>query len=554
MQNEYPPLPSLKIIDTYPEQIIKFAFQLTRKTPSCLILLSNQLKDLLISLKNALFISDENAEIDKYINYYILLYKLIIYTRDIFVGKGERDLTYMMISIWYSQFPILAIYSIKTICEKNYGSWKDIKYLCNYIKENSLKNTEDPIIENCIYILNQQLIKDIQIQTQQNENEKISLVSKWIPREKSKKFGWLFHKCAIQWSKLLYPEYYYFTTTKPSIPFQNKVKREYRRNISKLNQELDTVQIKQCKNKWADINFDNVSEITRQIQFNVFLNQDMYGYIRRQNDDRNICRENMINKENKKKNWKKKEIYNSFQMGDLIKEIEFAQTIEYMERINICWDNMKKTILQNIENIIPIFDLTTTNYINGLSISIMLSEISKIQNKILVYDQIPVWINLSDTKSLLEKVEKIQEIKNSKQVETSNIFATLELLMLSCLNTNLSQDDVANLVLCIVSDFSTPIKELHLHIQYFFHKNGYQKTPHMIYWNISLHNNIYYPCSAFTPRTLMISGTTSSCFHFLNESLWKEYTPYTYLCNILNHERYSEIEKYFLQLTTNCLV
>jgi hypothetical protein len=154
MQNEYPPLPSLKIIDTYPEQIIKFAFQLTRKTPSCLILLSNQLKDLLISLKNALFISDENAEIDKYINYYILLYKLIIYTRDIFVGKGERDLTYMMISIWYSQFPILAIYSIKTICEKNYGSWKDIKYLCNYIKENSLKNTEDPIIENCISLIN----------------------------------------------------------------------------------------------------------------------------------------------------------------------------------------------------------------------------------------------------------------------------------------------------------------------------------------------------------------------------------------------------------------
>lgn len=254
--------------------------------------------------------------------------------------------------------------------------------------------------------------------------------------------------------------------------------------------------------------------------------------------------------EKKQKRIIKKEIYNSFSMDELIKEIEFAQTLEYMERINICWDNVKNTILQNTENIIPILDLTSTNYINALSISLMLSEISKIQNKILVYDQISTWVNLSETKSLLEKVEKIQEIKNSKQVETCNIFTALELLMLSSLNTNLSQEDVENLVLCIVSDFSTPIKELHLHIQYFFHKNGYKKTPHIIYWNISLHNNIYYPCSAFTPRTLMISGTSSSCFQFLNDPLWKEYTPYTYLCNILNQERYSEIEEYFLQLTT----
>jgi hypothetical protein len=553
---EYPPLPSLQIKDTYPEQITRFAFQLTRKTPISLTLLSNQLNDLLISLKNALSLCDEKEEIDKYINYYILLYKLIIHTRDIFVGKGERDLTYMMIWIWYKQFPVLAIHAIKTICEKetySYGSWKDINYFCNYIKENSLEKTEDSIIETCIYLFNQQLIKDLK---NQEDLKRISLVSKWIPREKSKKFGWLYHKCAIQWSHIMYPEYYYFVTTKPSIPFQHKIKREYRRNISTLNKKLDTVQIKQCKNEWKEINFHNVSQRTKQNQFNVFLNQDMYGYIRRQNHDRIICRENRISYEFQQQQphhqnlnqQSKKEIYSSFSMNDLIKEIEFAQTIEYMERININWDNVKKTILQNTENIIPLFDLTTTNYINGLSISIMLSEISKIQNKILVYDEIPVWVNLSETNSLLEKVAKIQEIKNSKHVETSNIFTALELLLLSSLNTNLSPEDVANLVLCIVSDFSTPMKELHLHIQYIFHKNGYPKTPHIIYWNISLQHSIYYPCSAFTPRTLMISGTTSSCFQFLNDPLWKEYTPYTYLCNILGQKRYSEIETFFLQL------
>ena len=552
---DYPPLPSLKIIDTYPEQITQFAFQLTRKTPSDLKKISYQLNDLLISLKNALFISDDTDKINQYIHYYILLYKLIAYTRDIFVGKGERDLTYMMIYVWYTQFPILGIHILHLLSDKKsypFGCWKDIKYFCNYVKENSPKNTNDSIIETCVNILNQQLIKDIQ-----NKKE-ISLVSKWIPREKSKKFGWLFDKCAIQWSQIMYPEYYYFATTKPSIPFQNKIKREYRKNISNLNRQLDTVQIKQCENRWSHIKINTITENTKHKQLNVLLNQDMYGYVRRQTEDRNICRENMIShlfyeyetpQTQTQTQTYKKEIYSSFQMKDLIKEIEFAYTIESMERINHNWDKVKGNILQKTENIIPILDLTTTNYINALSISIMLSEISKIQNKILVYDQIPVWVNFSETKSLFEKVKQVQEIKNSKQVETSNVFTALELLMLSIQNTNMSLEEVANLVLCIVSDFSTPIKELQLHIHYFFHKNGYSKSPHIIYWNVSLYQNNYYPCNAFTTRTLMISGTSSSCFQFLNDPLWKEYTPYTYLCNVLGQERYHELEKYFLELT-----
>ena len=551
---DFPPLPSLKIIDTYPEQITHFAFQLTRKTSIDLKKISYQLTDLLISLKNALSISDDTDQINKYIHYYILLYKLIAYTRDIFVGKGERDLTYMMIYVWNTQFPILAIHILQQIVVSRtrypFGCWKDIKYFCNYVRENSPKQSEDPIIETCVNILNQQLIKDLN--TSETKSKSKSNVSKWIPREKSKKFGWLFHKCAIQWSQMIYPDYYYY---KPSISFQNKVKREYRKNISHLNRQIDTVQIKQCENRWSQIKMDTITENTKQTQLNVLLNQDIYGYIRRQTEDRNICRENMIsylfysNLSNSNENYTKKEIYSSFQMKDLIKEIEFAYTIEYMENINNNWDKVKGNILQNTENIIPILDLTTTNYMNALSISIMLSEISKIQNKILVYDQIPIWVNLSETKSLLEKVNKIHTIKNSKQVETSNVFTALELLMLSIQNTNMSPEDVANLVLCIVSDFSTPIKELQLHIHFFFHKNGYRTPPHIIYWNVSLQQTNYYPCNAFTARTLMISGTSSSCFQFLNDPVWKEYTPYTYLCNVLGQERYHELENYFLDLT-----
>ena len=559
---EYPPLPypTPSSSDTYPEQITKFAFQLTRKTPEALHNLSKQLTYLLISLKNDLFVSDDVIEIQKYLDYFILFHKLIIYTRDIFVGKGERDLTYMMLYTLYTQFPILAINILKKIVKEEnikypYGSWKDIKYFCNYVKEHSQLHENDPLIETCIYILNQQLINDLY-----NHNQHNSFVAKWIPREKSKKFGWLYQKCIIQWSQIMYPDYYLdgsgsninanTNTNTPTIKFQNKIKREYRKNISLLNRSINTVQIKQCENKWSEIKFNHVSVNTLQKQWNLFLNQDMYGYIRKQNEDRNLCRENIISYMfYNHKNPDICKISSSFQMEDLIKDVGNVYTIEYTERINTCWDKVKTNILQNMENIIPILDLTTLNYRNALSISIMLSEISKLKNKILVYDKISTWVNLSETSSIFEKIEFVQNIKNSTNIEKSNIFSTLELLMLSIINTNLKEEDVGNLVLCFVSDFATPIHDLQLQIQYFFYKNGYNITPYIIYWNVSLTTNIYYPCSAFTPRTLMLSGTSSSTFQFLNDPNWKEYTPYTYLSNILGQERYNGIEKFFLGLT-----
>lgn len=74
--------------------------------------------------------------------------------------------------------------------------------------------------------------------------------------------------------------------------------------------------------------------------------------------------------------------------------------------------------------------------------------------------------------------------------------------------------------------------------------------PHIVYWNVSLNIKTIFPCSAFTPRTLMISGTSSSCLHFLNDPLWREYTPYTYLSNILKQDRYIEIDNDLLEIFT----
>ena len=68
-----------------------------------------------------------------------MMYKLIGQTRDIIGGKGEQRLAFMQLWIWYKYYPELAEKAFQHFILLNgdeklhpYGSWKDLKYFCNY--------------------------------------------------------------------------------------------------------------------------------------------------------------------------------------------------------------------------------------------------------------------------------------------------------------------------------------------------------------------------------------------------------------------------------------
>jgi len=177
-----------------------------------------------------------------------LLYRLIAHTRDYTHGLGERDLTYAMICVWYRYYPVQAIQALRYIsATPGIGSWADIKYLCAYVKQTNDLNAEK-IIECAIGLLNHQLNVDrlawnkamfqyIQIKKASPDTlvprpcgrEIMSFAAKWAPREKSR-YGWLFERMVAQWILM----------------FGGKVNhRAYRKMVSMLNSELDTVQVKQ---------------------------------------------------------------------------------------------------------------------------------------------------------------------------------------------------------------------------------------------------------------------------------------------------------------------
>ena len=118
------------------EKILQFSFQVTRTDENGIKNLQVVLKELLRVLKYKQDLSSD--EVSK--AYLKMLYIMIGQTRDIIDGKGEYALSYMMIYTWHEFYPELAVFALKCLVDlgdksiHQYGSWKDIKYFCRYVK------------------------------------------------------------------------------------------------------------------------------------------------------------------------------------------------------------------------------------------------------------------------------------------------------------------------------------------------------------------------------------------------------------------------------------
>ena len=260
-----------------------------------------------------------------------ILLKLIVYVRDISYGFGKYDLYYRLIGVYcmtldkvhyidnkrVNSTTILynnMISYLKTIISstvilndddddansKPYGSWKDMKYILNHLRdiygEKELLNKE--IFKYIIELICFQLKKDVMC------NTKFSLVSKWIPREKSKKFGWQNKYIAISFATDCYDltEYINININKNNnVPNKSRIGvycSNLRRIIASINKIIQTPQINQCNNSWSLIDFNNVSKITLEKQNNAFKYQNKYGIVKGVEKDRLNCRINHMKYEN----------------------------------------------------------------------------------------------------------------------------------------------------------------------------------------------------------------------------------------------------------------
>lgn len=537
------------------EKILQFSFQVTRTKDNKK--LQTILKDLLIILTEKLKISSEYKKARSCLS---ILYKIIAHTRDIIDGKGEYNLAYMMIYTWYDFFPELAFFALSCFVDlkdykiHQYGSWKDIKYFCNFCKEND----NDELILFAIKKTNNQLKED-ENALNSGIYKNISLVAKWIPRENSS-FGWLYESFATDYFKKYLNNIKNVDQKSKAIL---KCKTHYRKLLSTINRQLDTLQIKQCKQSWSKINFDNVTSISIMKQKKAFLNIRKNGEQRYNNEDRNLCSTNFkahINKAVEGENVIKgkrvsMENFTKEALNLLLRENNNDNEINLL---NSQWkDNSSQT--NALGNMIAMVDVSGSMDGDPLNVAIALgiriSEKNKLGKRIMTFSNNPKWVDLTDKTTFVDQVKYIKDIEWNS---TTNFYAAFDLILNSIIQSKISHDEVENMILVILSDMQINESDTNYKtVLYDTMKEKYENTgiklygkpfklPHIIFWNLRQTNG--FPCLSSQPNCSMISGFSPTLLNeFCNLGLdaLKNYTPWSNLKNMLNNERYKIMSSKF---------
>jgi Domain of unknown function (DUF2828) len=591
------------------EKIVQFDFQCVRTNADGVQQLSIVLNDLLsrLSSKHA-----DVAKETKRVEMLRVLYKLIGKTRDIEGGKGEYAISYMMIWTWYKFFPKLAIVALSlfmfepnnlsmalpdnTFTLKNqvpYGSWKDIKYFCNYVFEQSGSKVH-PLIQLCVKFATTQLRADKALYESSDAdktNLTLSLAAKWVPREGSKKFGWLYGSLATDF----FPEYLQTVNTdnqESRVKAVKKCKSQYRILCATLNRHLDTVQIKQASNNWSAIDHSKTTSITMAKQRKAFLNQKSgsRGSEQRSEDpDRIECAEHLrtylatLKKEGKEMKGKNVglEMFTAQALSMFDYSYGRVKNKEEADILNSQWrDNSNKKNADGLGPMVAIVD--TSGSMSGdpmyaaISLGCRVAEKSILGKRVMTFSAQPAWINLEGFDTFTDMVGAIMAKSNTAGMNT-DFYKALDLILTVIEEKRIPAEDVENMVLAIFSDMQIDDNLHMMNGANNYYPTEIQKTaargkwstmfqqikskyaevgmrmygvplnpPHILFWNLRKTNG--FPTLSTEAGCSMMSGfdpTVLNMFCEMGMEALKEFNPYKTLIKLLENERYTPLEQVF---------
>lgn len=501
-----------------------------------------------------------------------LFYRLIGYVRSIVSGKGDHHFAYLMLFVWYKYYPTLAVYALHrfVVCtdgqHATFGSWRDIKYLCEFIKLSSVNGQDHSFIDVCCDFVNTQLDSDLQIHhvyALPKHNQTISNVAKWIPRE-HKQFDWLYHKLVLHWIKKNKPFILSSATDRSYLAAISKSSRIYRKKIASLNKTIDTTQIKQCARNRRDIIPQHVSRYTQMKQPNL-----VFGYGETDTDDRQSCSQHF-------REWLSNDdcltnqstcrsacvtplpIYHYVKMArQLITNSSHLLDEDVLSQKDILdkqWTAMSKSFIPRQGGYsIPIIDvsdimysLNSDCYYSSIGYAILFAQCSSIANRVLVVGNTPTWINLDTTSGFVSIVEHIHSAVSSSFCTNANFNKAFHLIATTIRDAGLKCRDIRRLRLVVFSTFSqlSNTGSFYDDIISIFAEHSIQ-TPFIAFWNVSKRFGERLPCSINQNSAIMISGFSPFIFNTMLQK-FKRYhtTPFHAVCNILKNPHYDILEDY----------
>ena len=486
--------------------------------------------------------------------YLSVLYRMIGHTRDIIDGKGEYTLGYMMVHTWYQFFPQLALFALKCFVDlgdrtiHQYGSWKDLKYFCEYCKSKG-DTVNSELIQYSVSLINEQLKRDYA--TFLSNSTDVSLAAKWAPREKSS-FGWLYEALATNYFSG------FLETARNDVQLRKavlKCKTEYRKVLSSLNRYIDTLQVKQCSKDWMHIDFNKVTSISLSKQKKAFLNVKKNGEVRcPESVDRITCATNFNAHIQRAVKGEVEMKGKRVGMADFTKQaLELLRTRNEAEKnlLNSQWrDNATQTgALGKMIAMVDVSGSMSGDPMNvAIALGIRIAEKSLLGNRVMTFSSIPTWVNLDGCKDFISKVEIV---RRAEWGMNTNFHAALDMILDAIVQNKMSPEDVQDMVLVILSDmqmdqgYKCNMDTLYKTMEQKYADAGMRvngapyKPPHILFWN--LRSTSGFPSLANQRNASMMSGFSPALLNlFCDQGMdaLQSCTPWSLLNKSLENDRY----------------
>lgn len=385
-----------------------------------------------------LFLKSENRNGN--INYLNMIADAIKYTRNIHNGRGLKDLTYSFLFTLHSYYHDFTISVLKTIIEHDHvnhvsiGCWKDVRNYVEFIAKYSKKGYNDPRIPDVLNLYNVQLHEDVKLLKQNpliNPRNAISFAAKYVPREK--KYPEMFDILVSMWNKNM---------------LTIKARMLYRKMVSDINRQLDTMEIKECNKMWSSINPTQIPQNALQLKRDTLIKKCPETFLEfYETNDEYITY--------KTAPWK------------IVKNVMAANDKndqKEIEKWNNCWDNFikkqscKERLNPEKEYLIPILDVSQSmfekdadrgNYhlYNAIASACSLAAKSAFGNKLLSFSHQAVWIDLEDCPLNVAVQRIIGLIYGSDACSC----CALNVVLTGFINSHMTSEDVSNVKVILIT-------------------------------------------------------------------------------------------------------
>jgi hypothetical protein len=487
------------------------------------------------------------------------LYAMAFQSRDIRGGKGEKEIFYTFMKYLYKHNPSAIEALVDFIPE--YGCWKDMWVLYNKI----------PQLRQDILIKTKKVFLTDILKHTSGEYTSLSLLAKWLPREKSLTFKGMARNIA---------NYIYNDIRSDKIRMM-----KYRKDCSMLNKTLDTVEINMCGNTWNKIIPEHVPGRCMKSNKKAFLNEKLKstaeGELRHPtSDDRMECRQNFLAFiEDLKAGKKTAHGANVVMPHELVSACLSRKTSEAeKDIIQAQWESIRSEIIKcgGIGKCVPMCDFSGS--MSGLpklistALGILISEVNHpaFKDHILTFDSTPTWHSFKGMSTL---DEKLNSLRRDLGIGLSTDFYKACMLILDklveyCIPVGEEPEDIIVLTDMGWDDATKSYDMSHdntesnntntntntkwmsqlEYIRYAFRVAGEKlwgkgngwKVPRIVVWNLSAKYNNFH-AKASDEGVVILSGWSSSVLKVLQKGGIEVVTPIAGLRQILDDERYKPI-------------